>query len=106
MSHTLKWAVWTLGFAVVLAAAVAIRLDHVHRESGEWRLRPGAAPQMLRFDGHRYLREGTGQVRVRGFTQHGQDLGGGIILAPATTGTPGEIQVRSLTRLYDYRRAS
>lgn len=105
MSHTLKWVGWILGFAVVVAAAVAIRMDYVHRESGEWRLRPSAEPQMLRFDGHRYRRDGIDSVKVTGFTKHGWDLGGGSILAPATTGTPGEIQVRSLRTYYDYRLA-
>lgn len=105
MSHTLKWVGWILGFLVVVAAAVAIRMYYVHRESGEWRLRPSAEPQMLRFDGHRYLRDGVDQVRMTGFTKHGQDLGGGIILAPARPGRPDQIQVRSLKRLYDYRLA-
>lgn len=106
MSHTLKWASWILGFVAVLAAAVAIRLEHVHQDSGEWRLRPSAEPQMLRFEGHRYLRDGIVTVKVQGFTQRGKDLGGGTILAPATTGTPAEIQVRNLKRFYDYRLAS
>jgi hypothetical protein len=105
MSQSAKWVIWILGFVVVLAASVAIRMEYVHRESGEWRLRPSAEPQMLRFDGHRYLRDGTDEGKVKGFTKHGQDLGGGHILAPATAGTPGEIQVKNLDVYYDYRLA-
>jgi hypothetical protein len=105
VSQTLKWVVWTLGFVVVLGAAVAIRMDYVHRESGEWRLRPSAEPRMLRFDGHRYLRDGVGEVKDAGFVKHGEDLGGGYILAPATGAAPSEIQVRNLKTYYDYRLA-
>lgn len=106
VSQTLKWVGWILGFVVVLAASVAIRMDYVHRESGEWRLRPSAEPQMLRFDGHRYLRDGTDEAKVPGFTKHGKDLGGGYILAPASGSDPGEIQVHNLRRFYDYRLAN
>lgn len=103
MSNAWKWVLWTGVFVVVMAAAVAIRLEYVHRNAGVYQLRPSAEPMLLRFEGHYYHRVGHSSTKMPGFTKHGEDLGGGYFLAPATGGTPREIQVRNLKTFYDYR---
>jgi hypothetical protein len=101
----LKMSLWVVGFALVCAAAVAIRLDHVHGLTGEWRMRPSAEPVLLRYHGGIYDREGTDPARQAGFRKRGQDIGGGQIFAPRSLTAPSALQVRSLGRFYDYRLA-
>lgn len=103
MNGTLKKLLWVLGLLVACGVAVAIRLDYVHNESGEWRMRPSAEPRILRFDGHVYDRAGVTFVKEDGFVKHGMDTGGGYILAPASGGVPAQIQVHNLRRYYEYR---
>ncbi|WGL50822.1 hypothetical protein P5P86_12690 [Nocardioides sp. BP30] len=106
MRFWLKNTLWVLGFVAACAVAIAVRLTVVHRESGEWRLRPSAEPMLLRFDGHVYDRTGLDLHKEHGYLVHGRDLGGGDILAPADSGAPVSIQVHNLSRFYHYQLAS
>jgi hypothetical protein len=105
VNGTLKKSLWAFGFLLVCGLAVVIRLNYVHSESGEWRMRPSAEPRILRFDGHLYHREGVGFVKQAGFVKHGTDLGGGYIMAPPDGGVPPLIQVHNLRSFYDYQLA-
>jgi hypothetical protein len=98
---------WLLIFLLACAAAAGIRLVHVHRESGEWRMRPSAEPPILRFNGHVYNRVGSGATKEIGFVKGVDDLGGGKIFAPRGAGVPETIQVRDrdLNRFYEYQLA-
>jgi len=102
VNATLKKTLWVVGFLAVCAIALAIRLNYVHNESGEWRMRPSAEPRILRYDGHVYDRAGYGFVKKAGYFKHGMDLGGGYLFVPEKHGVPREIQVHNLRRYYDY----
>jgi hypothetical protein len=101
----LKNTLWGVGFVLACALAIAIRLEYVHRESGEWHLRPSAEPPMLRYHGHVYDRDGRGTFKDTGYVKNGKDLGGGTILAPVASGVPDVIQVHNLRSYYEYRLA-
>jgi hypothetical protein len=105
VSGVLKNSLWLVGFVVACALAVAIRLDHVHNATGEWRMRPSAEPSLLRYHGHLYDRTGTAMAKDLGFVRRGKDLGGGTILAPRAQAAPPLIQVEALRRYYEYRIA-
>ena len=101
----LKNALWGAGFLAACALAIAIRLEYVHRESGEWHLRPSAEPLMLRYHGHVYDRDGRSTFKDAGYVKSGKDLGGGHIYVPDGSGVPDTIQVHNLRSYYEYRLA-
>jgi predicted outer membrane lipoprotein len=100
-----KNALWLVGFMLACALAVVVRLDHVHQESGEWRMRPAADPLTLRYHGHVYDRVGVAGGSDPDFVKHRDDLGGGIIFAPRGVGAPASIEVDDGATFYDYRLA-
>lgn len=77
---------------VVASLALAMRLQHVHDETWEWRLQPTATPPLVHYDGRDYRRSGAPpdltDLRHRGTTP-----GGGTIYAPTGVRTAVTIVV-------------
>ncbi len=78
-----------VALAVVLALAVVglgVRLVQVHGQTRDWRLSAAAAPSLLHFGGHDFLRGPAAdqqQLSVLGpLTADGRTAGGGQIFVP------------------------
>lgn len=75
------------GILALVALGLGIRLVQVHDQTRDWRLALAAAPTLLKFRGHDFLRVGTlnqRQLAVQGsITVDGQTAGGGQIFVPA-----------------------
>jgi hypothetical protein len=104
----LKLVLAVVAFLLVCCLAAAFRMHRVHDQTGEWRLRPEAAPPTLRIDGHLYDRTQRASSRLPWLNGDADemDLGGGLLLLPAAGGSSSEIQVRYHDRYYDYRQVA
>jgi len=102
-----KWVAICVGYALVCALAVSIRMHRVHDQTGEWKLHPSATPVTLRIDGQLYDRAERRSRQLRGTVdQDATDLGGGELLFPPGGGAPAYFQVHYRDHFYDYRPAA
>ncbi len=88
-----RGAVILVSILALIVVALGGRVFQVHDQTRDWRLTPAAAPSLLKFSGHDYLRGGTmdqQQAALRGpITADGQTAGGGkIFIATHAVGRP------------------
>jgi hypothetical protein len=82
-----------LVLTLVTGVLLGIRLDRVHAEGWEWRLRSSAAPPKITYQDRDYSR-GTKQEPVEGVSVQGRTPGGGEILDDPDPATETLIWVR------------
>ena len=79
------------GILALVVVALGIRLVQVHDETRDWRLTPAAAPTLLNFSGHDFLRGGMLDQHefdaLGSFTADGLTAGGAQIFIPAVAAT-------------------
>lgn len=77
---------------LLAAAAVGVQALRIHNEDGQWGLMHPAAPKLLSFEGHKYVRGSAPRHITRGapdewpsvdIAVRGRTNGGGVIFAPS-----------------------
>jgi hypothetical protein len=96
------------GFLVVCCLAAGFRMHRVHDQTGEWRLRPDAAPPTLRVDGHTYARahRATGRLPWLHDYDKNMDFGGALIYTPDPGVKSTRIQVNVRGQYYTYQQVA
>jgi hypothetical protein len=87
---------------VIVLVAVAVQACRVHQQTGEWRLWPAAAPDLVHFRGRDYHRSGEQRADPDAARQGTTPGGGEIWATPVAGAVPTGLWVEDGDRTYGY----